>query len=118
MIIDHGNGVYSRFAHLTDNILVSENQSVNAGDPIGYIGNSGNAYGQHLHLGFYKNIITSDVKKKLSKGKYVKGISVNSKEACKKTLNKLNLSWSIPFKEKQEKCNAYTTEYAVKFNFN
>ena len=52
IIIDHGIGLISIFAHLKD-IKVEENQLVNQGDFIGSIGMTGRATGPHLHWGVY-----------------------------------------------------------------
>ena len=47
--IDHGSGVETRYAHMCQ-IAVSEGQTVQAGDVIGYVGSTGNSTGPHLHL--------------------------------------------------------------------
>jgi LysM repeat protein len=49
IMIDHGNGFASLYGHLSQ-ILVSTCQSVNAGQTIGYAGNTGNSFGAHLHF--------------------------------------------------------------------
>ncbi len=48
VIMDHGRGVYSGFWHMSE-ILVTPGQFVNAGDPIGLVGNTGLSTGAHLH---------------------------------------------------------------------
>lgn len=51
--IDHGDGVYSCLAHLQQHsITVREQQTVEAGQVIGALGNSGFSAGPHLHLHF------------------------------------------------------------------
>ncbi|HET9872961.1 MAG TPA: M23 family metallopeptidase [Propionibacteriaceae bacterium] len=47
--IQHPNGVQSWYAHQS-NRSVKEGDTVNAGQPIGSIGATGNAFGAHLHL--------------------------------------------------------------------
>jgi len=47
--IDHGNGYASVYAHLSQ-INVSPCQSVYAGEVIGLAGDTGNAFGAHLHF--------------------------------------------------------------------
>jgi len=49
VIIDHGLGLLSLYAHLAS-VNVRKGQSVKKGDPIGYTGSSGLAGGDHLHF--------------------------------------------------------------------
>jgi murein DD-endopeptidase MepM/ murein hydrolase activator NlpD len=49
VLIDHGKGVYTYYAHL-NRILVARNQKVRGGQRIGLVGNSGRSTGPHLHL--------------------------------------------------------------------
>lgn len=51
--IKHSNGYVSEYAHL-DTWIVDKNQKVKKGQKIGTMGNSGQATGNHLHLGIYK----------------------------------------------------------------
>ncbi|HPM39529.1 MAG TPA: peptidoglycan DD-metalloendopeptidase family protein [Bacteroidales bacterium] len=48
IIIDHGNNISSLYAHLLEK-KVSAGRRVSAGDLIGYVGNTGIAFGVHLH---------------------------------------------------------------------
>ncbi len=54
VVIDHGNGQYSHYAHM-NSTAVSEGQYVNAGTVIGYMGKTGNATGVHLHFAIANN---------------------------------------------------------------
>ncbi len=49
LILDHGNGWKSLYAH-NSRLLVKKGQRVTAGQPISLVGASGNATGPHLHL--------------------------------------------------------------------
>jgi murein DD-endopeptidase MepM/ murein hydrolase activator NlpD len=49
IIIDHGNGYSSYYAHLSQ-MYVTLGQTVNRGQVIGAVGSTGNSTGPHLHL--------------------------------------------------------------------
>ena len=49
VVIRHDNGLETYYAHLSKQ-LVSEDQDVRAGDPIGLGGNTGRSTGSHLHF--------------------------------------------------------------------
>ena len=52
--IDHGDGYASAYLHMTY-YTVSKGQWVNAGETIGYVGNTGVGTGPHLHFSVYYN---------------------------------------------------------------
>ena len=47
--IEHANGYSTIYAHLKE-VYVVEGQTVTKGQAIGYMGNTGNSYGAHLHF--------------------------------------------------------------------
>ena len=47
--IKHPNGYYTLYAHL-DSVKVKLNQAVDTAQELGYMGNTGNSYGGHLHF--------------------------------------------------------------------
>ncbi|GBD39443.1 Murein DD-endopeptidase MepM [bacterium HR37] len=49
IVIDHGNGLVSKYAHNKAN-LVKEGDSVDSNTPIAILGNTGTSTGPHLHL--------------------------------------------------------------------
>jgi murein DD-endopeptidase MepM/ murein hydrolase activator NlpD len=49
VVVDHGDGFGSVYAHLSQ-VAVGSGQSVSRGGSVGQIGNSGNSYGAHLHF--------------------------------------------------------------------
>lgn len=49
IIVDHGDGTISRYAHCSG-YAVSQGQIVSKGQTIGYVGTTGNSTGNHLHF--------------------------------------------------------------------
>lgn len=49
IVLDHGRGVYTQYAHL-NRVLVRKGQKVRGGQRIALVGNSGRSTGPHLHL--------------------------------------------------------------------
>ncbi len=51
VIIDHGNGVETLYAHMLDNsLMVNAGDKVTKGQAIGRVGNTGYSFGAHLHF--------------------------------------------------------------------
>ena len=57
--IDHGGGLETLYAHCSS-ICVTTGQQVQAGQVIGYVGHTGRATGNHLHLEIRKNSVRND----------------------------------------------------------
>ncbi len=57
--INHGSGWFTLYAHL-DRVNVKVGDKVTKGQVIGYMGNTGNSYGAHLHFEVYKNNARTD----------------------------------------------------------
>jgi len=50
VLIKHDNGMYSRYSHLRSGLPVNKGQRVDENTQIGIIGDSGRAFGRHLHF--------------------------------------------------------------------
>ena len=48
--LDHGNGYYTLYAHMRKGLNVKNGQTVKKGTRLGYMGDSGQAFGAHLHF--------------------------------------------------------------------
>lgn len=51
VVIDHGDGYYTMYAHLLNNLEVNVGDHVSRAQVIGYMGSSGSSTGAHLHFG-------------------------------------------------------------------
>ena len=73
--IRHNNGYKTAYAHLSSyNNGISKGVRVNQGDVIGYVGNTGNSTGPHLHYEIiYQNKHINPLKLKLPSGKILTG---------------------------------------------
>lgn len=49
VVINHGNGLVTKYMHHSA-LAVSAGQNVSKGQQIGYVGNTGNSFGAHLHF--------------------------------------------------------------------
>ncbi len=54
VIISHGNGLETRYGHLSS-YVVKSGQKVKSGEVVGYVGQSGDATGPHCHFEVRKN---------------------------------------------------------------
>ena len=52
--IDHGNKMYTLYAHLLEGVVAKKGQKVKKGDLLGYMGNTGHSLGNHLHFEIYE----------------------------------------------------------------
>lgn len=59
VVIDHGNGYLTRYAHL-ENTHVSKGQKVARGQQVGQVGMSGNSFAPHLHYEVLKDTLRLD----------------------------------------------------------
>lgn len=59
VVIDHGNGWTTLYAHMISTPMVSAGQGVKQGQQLGKIGSTGQSSGPHLHFGLYWNFHNS-----------------------------------------------------------
>ncbi len=59
VVIDHGNGYFTRYAHLSDMEAV-KGRSVRRGTRLGYVGVSGNSFAPHLHYEVVRDTVVLD----------------------------------------------------------
>ena len=59
VVIDHGNGYVTRYAHLAD-IETKKGRKVRMGARIGYVGVSGNSFAPHLHYEVLRDTLVLD----------------------------------------------------------
>lgn len=90
--IEHGNGYSTLYAHMQKGLFVNSGARVKKGQRLGVIGDSGNAYGKHLHfevrkddnrinpISYLNNDLYSDVVSKYKVGEVVtiNGVFVSS----------------------------------------
>jgi len=55
VVINHGNNLSTRYAHMKTTPLKSQNDTVTTGDQLGVMGNTGDSSGIHLHFQVYYN---------------------------------------------------------------
>lgn len=60
VVINHGDGTKTRYAHMQDSITLRVGDQVVIGQVIGLQGNSGNSSGSHLHFEWYENGVRID----------------------------------------------------------
>lgn len=59
VVIDHGNGYVTRYAHLSD-VEARKGRKVRRGTRIGYVGVSGNSFAPHLHYEVMRDTLVLD----------------------------------------------------------
>ena len=73
IVIDHGNGIETHFAHLTK-IQVKEGEKICRGQRIGLVGSTGRSTGPHLHYEVHVNGIAQNPKKFVELATYLEMI--------------------------------------------
>ena len=73
--INHGNGYCTLYAHMQKGLPVKSGQFVKKGQRLGYMSDSGNAYGGHLHWEVWKDNVRIDPTEYLNKDLFVEETS-------------------------------------------
>lgn len=55
VVVNHGDGLATLYAHMAQPSTLAVGQSVDASSTLGYVGNTGNSFGDHLHLETWLN---------------------------------------------------------------
>lgn len=75
--VRHAGGVTTMSSHMSS-MVVSAGQSVKAGQVIGYVGQTGRAFGPHLHFELYPaGVKYGDVYRAINPVPWLRGIGVN-----------------------------------------
>ena len=82
--LDHGNGYYTLYAHMKSGLNLKIGDKVSKGTVLGYMSDSGNAYGGHTHFEVYRGneridptiYLTNDLPSELTKTSYKVGDTV------------------------------------------
>lgn len=70
--IEHGSGYVTLYAHMQKGLKVKLGEEVKNGQVLGYMGDSGNAYGGHLHFEVWKDGVRINPIEYLDKDLYVR----------------------------------------------
>lgn len=72
VVIEHADGYYSLYAHMSNKPKVIKGQKVNHSIILGNVGSTGNVTGPHLHLEFWKGVPWDSGSQDLNPANYIK----------------------------------------------
>lgn len=84
--IDHGNGYATLYAHMQKGLLVKNGDYVKKGQRLGYMSDSGNAYGGHLHFEVWKDENRIDPTEYLDKDLFTETIEKSTDELAREVI--------------------------------
>ena len=87
--IDHGNGYATLYAHMKSGLSVKNGDSVKKGQRLGYMSDSGNAYGGHLHFEVWENGTRINPTEYLDKDLFIEQISKSTEELANEVIQGL-----------------------------
>lgn len=71
VVVEHADGYYSLYAHMSSTPKVSKGQKVNHSTILGNVGSTGNVTGPHLHLEFWKGVPWKEGSQDLNPANYI-----------------------------------------------
>lgn len=84
--IDHGNGYATLYAHMQKGLLVKNGDYVKKGQRLGYMSDSGNAYGGHLHFEVWKDGVRINPTEYLDKDLFAETIEKSTDELAREVI--------------------------------
>ena len=87
--IDHGNGYCTLYAHMLKGLSVKNGDSVKKGQKLGYMSDSGNAHGGHLHFEVWKNDIRINPTEYLDKDLFTEQVNKSTEELANEVIQGL-----------------------------
>lgn len=87
--IDHGNGYCTLYAHMLKGLSVKNGDSVKKGQKLGYMSDSGNAYGGHLHFEVWKNGTRINPTEYLDKDLFTEQVNKSTEELANEVIQGL-----------------------------
>lgn len=87
--IDHGNGYATLYAHMQKGLLVKNGEFVKKGQRLGYMSDSGNANGGHLHFEVWKDGIRINPTEYLDKDLFTETVEKSIEELANEVIQGL-----------------------------
>lgn len=87
--IEHSNGYQTLYAHMQKGLLVKNGQYVEKGQKLGYMSDSGNAHGCHLHFEVWKDEVRINPTEYLDKDLYSKQVTKSNEELAQEVIQGL-----------------------------
>ena len=110
--IDHGNGCFTLYAHMQKGISVRNGQYVKKGQKLGYMSDSGNAYGGHLHFEVWKNGTRINPTEYLDKDLFTEQVNKSTEELANEVIQGL---WGNG-QERKDRLGSRYTEVQARVN--
>lgn len=87
--IEHKNGYATLYAHMKKGLLVKNGEYVEKGQRLGYMGDSGNAYGAHLHFEVWKDGVRINPTEYLDKDLFTETVEKSIEELANEVIQGL-----------------------------